>query len=164
MFARSLRPGTALIIASMVTAPDVYPDCVPVAAAPAMVPPVARITTFGFLVCAEAIETLTADVTATKTARLLLRNFMMVLLCSKNPDSRLAGILALVELRELDRIEQVFDLRLGQKFFLTNDFENAFVALVGLGGKLGGLVVSKNRIEGRHDPYRGFHVAFEHAS
>ena len=40
-------------MASIVTAPEVYPDCVPVAAAPAIVPPVARIMMFGFFVCAE---------------------------------------------------------------------------------------------------------------
>ena len=46
-------PGTAASIASMVTAPEVYPDCVPVAAAPAIVPPVARMTMLGLLCCAD---------------------------------------------------------------------------------------------------------------
>ena len=47
MFASFSIPGTAFNMASIVTAPEVYADCVPLAAAPAIVPPVARIATSG---------------------------------------------------------------------------------------------------------------------
>jgi hypothetical protein len=40
---------TAASIVSILTAPEVYPACVPVDAAPAIVPPVARITMLGFV-------------------------------------------------------------------------------------------------------------------
>src|SRR5262249_11508960 len=67
-----------------------------------------------------------------------------------------------IEIGQLDRIEQVLDLILGQDLLLPDDLENALAALVGLVCQLGGLVVTDHRIERGDDAHRGLEVVLEH--
>src|SRR3954463_4447144 len=163
--ARSVIPGTAAIITSMPTAPDVYPSCVPVAAAPAIVPPGARITTFDFLAaCASATWRCTARaMMAIAIASDVLRVTCMVRAPVECSRSLLAlPILALVEMGQLHRIQQIGDLRLGQQMLLPDNLEDSFAAPVRLAGELGGFVISEHGVECGHDAHRRFHVVLEH--
>src|SRR4026208_2619876 len=96
------------------------------------------------------------------TASVVIRNFIMVLLCLNSGWSTLAGIFAFVELCQLDRVEQILDLCLGKNLLFANDLEKTFAALVGLIRELGRLVVAEYGIESRHDPDCRFHMSLEH--
>src|SRR6476659_4656254 len=65
-------------------------------------------------------------------------------------------VLALVEVRELHRIEQVCDLLFGQHMLVTDDLENPLAARIGLVRQLGGLVISDHRVQCRDDADRCF--------
>src|SRR5436190_2983680 len=155
--AMSLSCGTAWISRSTPTAPDWYPASVAAAAAPAMVPPVATITTLGLATAAVAAS---KPVASTATILWLL----MALFSDLSLTSRglLLLVFAGVEIGELRRIEQILDLSLGEDVLLANDLENALAALVGLVGELGRLVVADDRVERGDDADRGFHVVLEH--
>ena len=80
-----------------------------------------------------------------------------------NSDGYFLLVLAsLIEIRQLHRVEQVLDLRLGQDLLLADDLEDPLAALVGLVGQLGRLLVAEHRIERGHDADRRLHVVREH--
>src|SRR5262245_1008923 len=111
-----------------------------------MVPPVARITTLGFLPAAFwAQVVVTAITAATTTTIATLMNFMTLSSRDLGPERTgpwpssgpLSLVLALVQVGQLDRVEQIFDLILGQDVLLADDLEDPLTALVGLGRQLG---------------------------
>src|SRR6185369_2071869 len=142
--ARSFSCGTAWIRRSTPTAPDWYPASVCDAAAPAIVPPVATMMTLGLPVAGFAVVAAAgfaagfvdfAGVAADATAAASSRAAAIVLTYLRFMEFSLRGsarILALVEIGQLRRVEQVLDLRLGQHVLLADDLEDALAARVRL--------------------------------
>src|SRR5690242_12849654 len=131
-----------------------------------MVPPVARITTFGFLPCAVLVW----QFASSRTPSVNHNNPLFALIATapvswvtpaRGSCRRLVLVLALVQVRELDWVQQVLDLVLGQDLLLADHLEDALAALVGLGRQLGRLLVADHGIERGHDADRGLHVVLE---
>src|SRR3954463_4549704 len=121
-----------------------------------MVPPVARMTTLGsFLSWAAAL----CQLAATSSRAMAARAFRYVFMSSLPLGLRID---AAVEIGQLDRIEQIGDLLLGEDLLFADDLQDPLAALVGLGGELGGLVVADDRIERRHDADGGLRVVLQH--
>src|SRR5262245_54274639 len=124
-----------------------------------MVPPVASTTTFGSLSAAVAAPTPRQATTAAARARHAFVDFIIGFSLSA---SLLVLVLAPVEVRQLDRVEQIGDLLLVQDLLLADDLDDPLSALVGLRRQLGRLLVAEHGVEGGHDPDRGLHVVREH--
>src|SRR5262245_3771660 len=106
-----------------------------------MVPPVATITTFGFFVLCWAQAAPAAIRTAVPMTHVTFTSFMSIFPLRPIRGSLLL-VLAGIEVRQLDRVEQVLDLVLGQDLLLPDDLEDALAALVGLVRQLGRLVIA----------------------
>src|SRR5215471_20860838 len=104
-------------------------------------------TTFGFLPCAAPVWQFASSSTPNVS-----HNSPLFALIAATPVSGCLGpvsvlVLALVQIRQLDRVEEVFDLVLGQDLLLADHLEDALAALVGLGGELGRLLVADHRVQ-----------------
>src|SRR6185436_12690693 len=154
----SFISGTALIRMSTPTAPDWYPADVPEDAAPAIVPPVARMTTLGLAAPTAPV----ANSSATTSARTVPRAFIRTPLRLLSYVSTLLRVLRGIQVGQLDRVEQVLDLRFRQDLLLPDDLEDALAALVSFVRELGRLLVADDRVQGRDDADRGLHVVLEH--
>src|SRR5215831_18829476 len=118
-------------------------------------------TTFGFFPCAAPVWQFASSSTPSVS-----HNSPLFALIAATPISRCAAshsklVLALVEIRQLDRIEKILDLVFGEHLLLADDLEDALAALVRLSGQLARLLVADHRVQGGDDPDRGLHVVLE---
>src|SRR5215510_7691222 len=103
-------------------------------------------TTFGFFPCAVLVWQFASIKTPRASHNRLLRDLMTATPVSR-VDGRLVLVLALVQVRQLDRVQEVLDLLLGERLLLADDLEDALAALVRLVRELGRLVVAEHRVQ-----------------